>query len=271
MKIVIVCFYTLLQILIIKLPSMNTRLFDFAWFPDFNKSIEELKNLAMDENWDYSKHPTGKHPILVNYIHHTFCKIKVENKIEYESEFCCFNTGLVTENQEEIYGYLQNNKKPGTTIPYYFIGWRKSSNRDLSKFSKLAEIASYISDPSDLIYDTKLELRTNIDHIIQDNKERFPVPFDTMDNYMLSNILHGTIEDAKRRVRRNYKTAIPQYYKGKLQLLLPLCLQTKANADLALVIEKENDIYRASTCLTLDMAINNARLIAKPDDEWLKV
>ncbi|MDX9776307.1 MAG: DUF3825 domain-containing protein, partial [Petrimonas sp.] len=140
-----------------------------------------------------------------------------------------------------------------------------------SKFSKLAEIASYISDPSDLIYDTKLELRTNIDHIIQDNKERFPVPFDTMDNYMLSNILHGTIEDAKRRVRRNYKTAIPQYYKGKLQLLLPLCLQTKANADLALVIEKENDIYRASTCLTLDMAINNARLIAKPDDEWLKV
>ena len=29
---------------------MNTRLFDFAWFPDFSKSIEELKSLAMDEN-----------------------------------------------------------------------------------------------------------------------------------------------------------------------------------------------------------------------------
>lgn len=92
-----------------------------------------------------------------------------------------------------------------------------------------------------------------------------------MDNYLLSNIFHGTIADAKRRVRRNYKTAIPQYYNGRLQLLLPLCLQTKANADLALVIEKENGVYRASTCLTLDMAINNARLIAKPDDEWLKV
>jgi hypothetical protein len=81
-------------------------LFKFAWFPDFNKSIEELKSLAMDENWDNSKHPTGKHPILINYIHHTFCKIKIENKIENEGEFCCFNTGLVTENQEEIYGYL---------------------------------------------------------------------------------------------------------------------------------------------------------------------
>jgi len=56
----------------------------------------------------------------------------------------------------------------------------------------------------------------------------------------------------------------------KLQLLIPLCLIAKSKADLALVIEKENEIYRASTCLTLDMGINNARLIAKPDDEWLK-
>lgn len=246
-------------------------LFKFSWFPDFAQSIEELKDLAMAENWDYSSNPTGKHPILVNYIHHTFEKVENENKIEKEGEFCCFNTGLVTENQEEIFGYFQLNKRPGTTIPYYFIGWRKSSHRDLSKFSKLADTATYIANSTDLIYDVSLELRVNIDHIIQDNKTRFPEPFNTMDNYLLSNILQGTIEDAKKRVRRNYKTAIPQYYKGKLQLLLPLCLQSKANADLALVIEKENGIYRASTCLTLDMAINNARLIAKPDDEWLKV
>jgi len=92
----------------------------------------------------------------------------------------------------------------------------------------------------------------------------------TMDKYQLGNILGGTIKDAIRRVRRNYKTAVPQYYSGKIQLLLPLCLTSKAVADLALVIEKENMVYRASTCLTIDMAINNARLIAKPDDEWLK-
>src|SRR5699024_10281787 len=118
-------------------------LFQFAWFPNFYDKIEELKGLAMTENWDYSKNPTGKNPILVNYIHHTFDKIKSESKIEYEGEFCCFNTGLVTENQEEIYGYFQKNKKPRTDIPFYFIGWRKSSHRDLSKFAKLGEIASY--------------------------------------------------------------------------------------------------------------------------------
>lgn len=92
-----------------------------------------------------------------------------------------------------------------------------------------------------------------------------------MDRYQLGVLLQGTINDAVRRIKRNYKTAVPQYYDGRLQLLLPLCLTSKANADLALVIEKVNNVYRASTCLTLDMAINNARLIAKPDDEWLKI
>lgn len=75
----------------------------------------------MQENWDYSKHPTGKNPILTNYIQHIFCKIQAEEKIEYEDDFCCFNTGLTTENQEEIFGYLQKNKKPGTTIPYFLL------------------------------------------------------------------------------------------------------------------------------------------------------
>jgi hypothetical protein len=40
-------------------------------------------------------------------------------------------------------------------------------------------------------------------------------------------------------------------------------------ADLALVVARENEVYRASTVLTLDMAFNNARLIARPDREWL--
>ncbi len=92
-----------------------------------------------------------------------------------------------------------------------------------------------------------------------------------MDRYQLAVLLEGTIKDAVRRVKRNYKTAVPQFYNGNLQLLLPICLSSKASADLALVVSKENGVYRATTCLTLDMAINNARLIAKPDDEWLKI
>jgi hypothetical protein len=36
-----------------------------------------------------------------------------------------------------------------------------------------------------------------------------------------------------------------------MQLLLPLCLETP-------------------TCLTLDMAYNNARQLARPDTDWLQ-
>ena len=138
------------------------------------------------------------------------------------------------------------------------------------QFSKLPDPVNFFDDPRDLLYDLNLELRLNIDHIIVDNKTRFPAPFNDMDNYQLTILMQGAIEDSKKRIRRNYKTAIPQFYKGKIQLLIPLCLKSKGQADLALVIEKENNIYRAATCLTLDMAYNNARLITKPDDEWLK-
>jgi len=246
------------------------KLFDYTWFSDFHGSIEELKSIAMKEDWDYKKNPIGKNPILENYIKHTFVKLYEEKKVLEQNGYSVFNTGLVTDYQEEIFAFSQYNKRQ-SSIKWFFIGWRKSSDRDLMKLTKLPENANYFDNSSDLIYDTKLNLRPNINHIIDDNITRFPTALQTMDKYQLGVLLEGTINDAIKRIRRNYKTAVPQYYDGRLQLLLPLCLTSKASADLALVIEKENDVYRASTCLTLDMAINNARLIAKPDDEWLKV
>ena len=250
----------------------DSALFNFTWFNDLPLALKELSNITMDkeDEWHYKDTSTGGFPILYNYLHHTFAKLECEKKIGIEGDYAIFNTGLVTENQEIIFCYMQKNKKPSSSIPWYFIGWRKQSDRDLMKFHKLPDIANYFENPSELIYDTRLDLRISVDHIIQDNKSRFPAPLDKEDDYLLGNILQGTIDDAIRRIKRNYKTAIPQYYNGKIQLLLPLCLRSKAKADLALVVEKENRIYRASTCLTLDMAINNARLIAKPDDEWLK-
>ena len=62
----------------------------------------------------------------------------------------------------------------------------------------------------------------------------------------------------------------PQYYKGQVQLLLPLCFDNPQRADLALVVERHQTFYRATTCLTLDMAYNNARQLARPDRDWLQ-
>lgn len=131
-------------------------------------------------------------------------------------------------------------------------------------------MAHYFEDPSCVVYDTRKELRSNIEHIISDNRERFPVELQIMNNYALQNIVKGAIDSVLERVKRNYKTAIPQHYDGSVQLLLPLCLTDAAKADLALVVERFHEFYRASTCLTLDMAYNNARQLARPDRDWLQ-
>ena len=130
---------------------MGSPLFKFGWFTNFDNNINELAKLAMIETWDYRLSPTGQHPILRNYIQHTFSKIESESKVLFENDYCIFNTGLVTENQEAIFGYFQKNRKPGTTIPWYFIGWRKGSDRELMKFSKFPEVADYFHNPDDLI------------------------------------------------------------------------------------------------------------------------
>jgi hypothetical protein len=46
-------------------------------------------------------------------------------------------------------------------------------------------------------------------------------------------------------------------------------MTSKIDADLALVVNRDENSYVAHTVLTLDQAFNNARLLAKPDREWL--
>lgn len=119
--------------------------------------------------------------------------------------------------------------------------------------------------------DVRKDFRVNIEHIVAETpRERFPEPFRSMDGYALQTVLKGSIDNARERVRRSYKTAVPQYYQGQIQLLLPLCLSDPRRADLALVVERHATFYRAATCLSLDMAYNNARQLARPDRDWLQ-
>ncbi|MGO4789257.1 MULTISPECIES: DUF3825 domain-containing protein [Paenibacillus] len=45
----------------------------------------------------------------------------------------------------------------------------------------------------------------------------------------------------------------------------------KPKRDFVLAVRKDNNSeYVAKTCLSLEMAYQNARVLAKPDNEWLK-
>ena len=247
-------------------------LFEFAFLPDTDARLADLAAEAEPEDWEYHNTPSDhNHPILFNYVRYTYRRIAEENKIALsdDGQFACFNTALVTPNQEPIYASFEANRREDAQ-PWFFKGWYRKGRWELNKFSVLPDLAHYFDDPSCLVFDHRKEFRVNVEHIIEENKQRFPQPYGSMDSFAVQTFLKGAIDNAKERVRRSYKTAIPQYYRGQVQLLLPLCFGDAQRADLALVVERHSTFYRASTCLTLDMAYNNARQLAKPEREWLQ-
>jgi hypothetical protein len=252
---------------------MPSPLFEFAYFPDWDGNVDFLARLAQPENWSYRfAQNTRAHPVLSSYLHYTFERIQAQDKIVYtpNKDRAIFNTGLVTPNYEEIFATFGTNQRPDAQ-PYFFTGYFRESDRQLVDFGALPDIATYFENPADLLFDVRCSLRNNVDHIIDDNRERFPDPFRSMqDNYQLRIALDGAIAHALRRVQRNYRTAIPQFYQGRIQLLLPLCMTNRTKADLALVVYRLGGVYLSSTCLTLDMAYNNARLLTRPDSDWLE-
>ena len=109
-------------------------------------------------------------------------------------------------------------------------------------------------------------------HILEDpdNKKRLEDILGP-DQGNITSLLKGEIDTMKKKVAANYKIAVPQYFNGKIQLLLPLCMKDGVTPDLALVVTKNEsgNFYQGHTCLTMEMAYNNARLIAKPESNWL--
>ncbi|MFD0705156.1 DUF3825 domain-containing protein [Alloscardovia venturai] len=88
----------------------------------------------------------------------------------------------------------------------------------------------------------------------------------------LMNRLDDAIELARKRVEWNYKTAVPAFYPSRnvMCILLPLDLTDDDKPDVALVAElTESGAYLGQTIITMNMAYNNARLIARPDSDWL--
>ena len=219
---------------------------EFALVPKFDEQIEYLAGLAEKEDWDYQNTPCGEpRPILRNYLTYTYKRIAQEKKIAVaqDEKNAAWNTGLVTAYQEPIYILFEENKFTQRKTYWHFWKFARKGQWELNRFPALPEMAHYYEDPALLVYDTRKELRPNIEHIIADNRERFPEPLKKMSDFALQNILKGAIDAVVERVKRNYKTAVPQYYCGMIQLLLPLCLTDPSKADLALVVERFPEFY----------------------------
>lgn len=253
-----------------------------------NKKIDYLASMAQEEQWNYSEEEENK--ILYNYLCYTYDRLKQEDMtkrpeeklkilVTDDQEYMCFNTGLLTRsNGTDIFAVFGRNTSPRAKEgqKWFLIGFYQKTDSEMSKFKYYPEIADYFTNPADFIYDKKLQLYIDYDHIIDDNFERFE-SIGLNDKHIIKALLENAVKTITEKVKRNYKLAIPQFYtdKGtlnsKIQLLLPLFLYGKEYADLALVVDKSEYRYVGKTILTLEWAYVNSRRIVKPDAEWLKI
>ncbi|UJR17368.1 hypothetical protein I4U23_004263 [Adineta vaga] len=259
--------------------------------------LKPLKKMAEAEEWG------SDDIILINYFVHTFHALREAQRGEPQGRYIVeynnwiyFDTGLITTNMESIYAAFEKNRAPGTRgtdkNPQYFIGGNPSNFlRDVHMTdycNPLPNRCRYFDDYTQLIMDGTKTPTVQWAHIIDENWERickvlYPGRrhddrnFKEQQQYDAHTRLAGALNIALKRVHTNYRTAVPHSYRGELQLLLPLCILKPNKPDLVLTISRVDlnppapgqFSYTAKTILTLDMAYQNARLVARPEKDWL--
>jgi cold shock CspA family protein len=184
-----------------------------------------------------------------------------------------------------------------------------SGKRLTAVFDPLPDPPTYFTNNFDMLLDTSKEIHVDYEHVIDDGiaRDRFPMDFlrqhvprglvwtdprslggperaqfllefvkALQDDVQCLRGIKGRLEDAKelaeKRTRWNFKTAIPQYYPrlDVMSLLLPLSLLDDEVVDIALVVTRNpSGSYQGRTVLPLPWAYKNARLVCRPDSDWL--
>ncbi|MDO5337684.1 MAG: DUF3825 domain-containing protein [Eubacteriales bacterium] len=242
-------------------------LFDFTYCGDYNRQIQTLAEMA-PEKWSFEGN--GDLGILKSYLEHTFDRLMEEGKVKETKAYAIFNTGLFNVYYQPIFAYFVKNIVPNRQ-PWFLDGFYTDYNLLMMGITELPEKANYFTNPGDLVFDTNLEVVPQYEHIFGDRENLRRLPEHVKSSGMKIQLFDGALRQTRRMLEADYKTAVPQYYGKAIQLLLPICLQTPGRPDLAMACVKTPDgsKYLGRTCLTLPMAYNNARLIAKLDTSWI--
>jgi hypothetical protein len=263
-------------------------LFSLVWFPS-SEWASDLAATALPETWDDDD--SGRHHILTSYLRYYTRRVIVEGLwAEATSpkgrKVAAFNTGLLSKHFEPIYAMFEGNHNTGRQ-PWVHKEWASPSSPRLRDFEgqELRE-AVFFNEPGEVVYDPRLPIVPNLEHIIDDNVDRYPDAL-RESAHLRRAALESAIRVAGAKARTNWRLAAPQFYwpatdpVGRVQLLLPLSLIDPEKVDLALVVDRapayaddprpDGASYRAYTVLPLEWAYRNARLVTRPEAYWLDI
>ncbi len=241
----------------------------------FDKKLAYLASIAEEESWHHLDAQTSKdQSILFYYIVHTFdrCFHQAKITISDDEREAFFNTGLITNQGAEIFGHFEKNLHYDAADPqsnyWYLKGFVRDSERIfMQKCPKKPALATFYDHHEALHFNPELPIRLNFDHMIHDNFHRLPQTIKSLDTQTIYHIFEGAIQLLLKKIRRNYRLPVPQYYDGRIMFLVPLNILP--NDTIIIALEKIREEYIANTVLTLPMAYNCARLIHRPDKDWL--
>ncbi len=240
----------------------------------FYDKLNDLALLAEEEDWTGSS--STKNSRLYNYIIKTFERCQEQNLVVVSANelFSVFNTGLMTNNGEDIYGYFIPNKKQDAQ-KWFLKDFIVCSDRNLSQdFFDKPRLAEY-GNKEDFYFDTDISIELSADHIFDDHwdePDRYPDKLKNLGKSVAVSLIKSAFETSKKKVKRNNRLVVPQFYKQKIMYLMPIEIPINdiENITMALAIEKlPNQTYRANTIFTLEMAYPKARLVMKPESSWL--
>lgn len=258
-------------------------LFSFAYIPTWFEQLYELSHLATPEPWRFKipdhEMQNDQTPILERYINQVFRKQAVDynyappedaDYIFYiRNEFACLHTGLYTPALKAIYMCFERNKKRDTLRQWYFKNFATEGSPMLKYVNPLPMRPAHALLQQIPYFDPEKEIRINAEHILQDdeNVKRLPSPIRAAWNLPL--LLETAVEMSRRKALVDWNLAVPQVFQNRIQYLLPIHLTNMAIPDLAIVLSGMDGYYIGHTCLTRQMAYQNARLLARPTAGWL--
>lgn len=249
----------------------NKDIENFAHFTGYLEGcLDDLSVKADKEKWGI------KNAILKSHIKEYFKVISL-NKEKYfafseDGKYMCFNTGLLTPYCSDIYAVFSKNtyqNKDKYYKEWRFKEWATHSQSE-KIFIELPPYHNFLQSKEDVIFNPDYEITYNVEHILEENEDRFPESFRKNNQFNKVSLLSGTLTLTKIKISRDHRIAVPQYYNNELGFFLPMYFSNEEKP-IALAVAKKNNKYHVNTCLTLDMAYKNARVVGKVESSWLKL
>ena len=282
------------------------RLFDFAFVPNYPEPLDRLKALAANEHWGkggrmlksyfnhmfdkvmedglFSVHPDGQsavfHTGLLTRSDQDIYAVFVPNERDDAQDW--FFRGFSTRDGlglgDILLGYEELPVRPRFITRAEQAFYAPQSGVPECDWPRLlAENVSRI--PRQLIHDATDD-RILLPDLRDVGKEAYMDCLDEAARRLVDDegmdrlveCFEAALDRTLDRLHMDYKLAVPTWHaKGKcVALALPLHVrQRDVNVALAVEWDPAQGCYVGLNLLTMEMAYNNARLIARPEATWL--